>query len=152
MVRAINTIIGPASPPGLAAGVLGKELMFTSADEPASFGEAEHAACWRQAMRDELQSIEENVTWEPVPLPAGHRAIGIKWVFKVKREELGNIIHHKARLVANGYVQRAGVDFDEVFTPVAHMESIRTLLALAAHERLGGPPHGREERFLERQS
>ena len=76
----------------------------------------------------------ENATWEPVPLPAGHRDIGLKWVFKVKRDELGNIIRHKARLVAKGYVQRAGVDFDEVFAPVARMESIRTLLALAAHE------------------
>jgi hypothetical protein len=102
--RAIDSIVGPASPPGLAARVLDEELMFTSADEPASFGEAERAACWRQAMRDELRSIEENAAWEPVPLPAGHRAIGLKWVFKVKRDELGNIIRHKARLVAKGYV------------------------------------------------
>jgi hypothetical protein len=132
--RAIDTIIGPATPPGYAARELNEELMFTSADEPTSFGEAERTACWRQAMRDELRSIEENATWEPVPLPAGHRAIGLKWVFKVKRDELGNITRHKARLVAKGYVQRAGVDFDEVFAPVARMESIRTLLALAAHE------------------
>jgi len=132
--RAIDTIIGPSSPPSLAARVLSEELMFTTADEPTSFGEAELAACWRQAMRVELRSIEENATWELASLPAGHRAIGLKWVFKVKRDELGNIIRHKARLVAKGYVQRAGVDFDEVFAPVARMESIRTLLALAAHE------------------
>ena len=96
--RAIDTIIEPSSPPSLAARVLSEELMFTTADEPTSFGEAERAACWRQAMRDELRSIEENATWELASLPAGHRAIGLKWVFKVKRDELGNIIRHKARL------------------------------------------------------
>jgi hypothetical protein len=60
--RAIDTIIGPVSPPSLAARVLGEELMFTSVDEPASFGEAKRATCWRQAMCDELRSIEENAT------------------------------------------------------------------------------------------
>ncbi|KAF0894360.1 hypothetical protein E2562_038477 [Oryza meyeriana var. granulata] len=104
--RAIDAIIGPASPPGLAPRVLDEDLMFTTADEPTSFGEAEREA-----------------------------SIGLKWVFKVKRDEHGNVIRHKAHLVANGYVQRAGINFDEVFAPVARMESVRMLLALAAHER-----------------
>jgi hypothetical protein len=55
-------------------------------------------------------------------------------VFKVKHDEHGNIIRHKARLVAQGYIQRAGVDFDEVFAPVARMESVQLMLALAAHQ------------------
>ena len=118
----------------------GRKLKVLRTDRGGEFTSiefSEHCArrgVQRLAMRDELRSIEENATWEPVPLPAGHHAIGLKWVFKVKRDELGNIIRHKARLVAKGYVQRAGVDFDEVFAPVARMESIRTLLALAAHE------------------
>jgi hypothetical protein len=58
----------------------------------------------------------------------------LKWVFKVKRDPGGNVIKHKARLVAKGYAQRQGVDFDEVFAPVARMDTVCTLLALAAHE------------------
>jgi hypothetical protein len=64
-------------------------------------------------------------------LLAGHRAIGLKWVFKVKDPE-GNIIKHKARLVAKGYTQREGVDFEEVFAPVARIEIVRLIIALAA--------------------
>ncbi|KAF0888725.1 hypothetical protein E2562_016765 [Oryza meyeriana var. granulata] len=60
--RAIDAIIGPASPPGLAPRVLDEDLMFTTADEPASFGETEREACWRQAMREEMCSIEDNST------------------------------------------------------------------------------------------
>ena len=85
-------------------------------------------------MLEELSSIEQNDTWTLVELPQGHRAIGLKWVFKIKRDEQGAIVKHKARLVAKGYVQRSSVDFDEVFAPVARMESVRMLLAVAAQE------------------
>lgn len=85
-------------------------------------------------MMEEMKSITDNKTWDLVELPPGHRAIGLKWVFKVKRDENGNVARYKARLVAKGYVQRAGIDYDEVFAPVARMESIRLLLALAAHK------------------
>ena len=66
-----------------------------------------------------------------VNLPPGCHPIGLKWVYKVKQDELGAIVKHKARLVARGFVQREGIDF-EVFAPVARMESVRSLLALAA--------------------
>jgi hypothetical protein len=70
-----------------------------------------------------------------VSLPLGHKAIGLKWIFKMKRDEKGEIIKHKARLVARGYVQKQGIDYDEVFTPVARMESIKMLLAMTAQEK-----------------
>ncbi|KAF0935835.1 hypothetical protein E2562_036358 [Oryza meyeriana var. granulata] len=70
----------------------------------------------------------------PAMSPGGHRMIGLKWVFKVKKNDAGEVIRHKARLVWKGYVQQPGVDFDEVFAPVAHIESVRLLLALAAQE------------------
>jgi hypothetical protein len=88
--------------------------------------------CWRDAMKAELEAIHENDTWTFSDLPKGYRAIGLKWVFKVKRDPAGNILKHKARLVAKGYAQRQGIDYDEVFAPVARMESVRVLIALAA--------------------
>jgi hypothetical protein len=59
---------------------------------------------------------------------------GVKWVFKVKRDEYGAVSKHKARLVVKGYAQRHGIDYDEVFTPVARLDSVRSLITLATHE------------------
>jgi hypothetical protein len=102
-----------------------------STGEPCTFAEAEQDVVWQAAMQEEIDSVKRNQTWELADLPQGHRAITIKWVYKLKRNEAGDIVKHKARLVARGFVQQEGIDFDEVFTPVARMESVR-LLALAA--------------------
>jgi hypothetical protein len=109
------------------------ELCLAAVEEPASVDDALAEACWKRAMDEELASIRNNKTWEFASLPQGHRAIGLKWVFKVKKDPEGNVIKHKARLVAKGYAQRQGVDFDEVFAPVARMETVRLMLAIAAH-------------------
>ncbi|KAF0929800.1 hypothetical protein E2562_025938 [Oryza meyeriana var. granulata] len=69
-----------------------------------------------------------------VNLPTGHCAIGLKWVYKTKCDVHGHIVKHKAQLVAKGYVHQHGVDFEEVFAPVAWLESVRTILAVAADE------------------
>ena len=90
-------------------------------------------------MLDEMTSIEANNTWELVDPPPRQCPIGLKWVFKTKKDATGIIIKHKARLVAKGYVQRQGIDYDEVFAPVARLESVRLLFALAAGE--GWPIH-----------
>jgi hypothetical protein len=108
-----------------------EDLLFI--DEPSTFAEAEPHECWRTAMVEELVSIEKNGTWTLTHLPAGHRPIGLKWVFKTKRDAAGAVVKHKARLVAKGYVQREGVDFDEVFAPVARLDSVHVLVAVAAH-------------------
>jgi hypothetical protein len=86
-------------------------------------------------MLDELTSIEQNQTWTRVSLPPGHKAIGLKWIFKMKKDEKGDIIKHKAMLVAKSYVQKQGVDFSELFASVVRMECIILLLAVAAQER-----------------
>ena len=83
-------------------------------------------------MLEEMKAIEENETWQLVNPPTGCRPISLKWVYKVKRDEHSAIVKHKARLVARGFVQREGIDFEEVVALVARMESIRLLLALAA--------------------
>ena len=69
-----------------------------------------------------------------MPLLGGHRPITLKWVFKLKKDEQGVVIKHKARLVARGFVQQEGIDYDDAFAPVARMESVRVVLTLAAQE------------------
>ena len=138
--RKVEDLIGEEEPvPGLAPRNLDCELHLAGTREPCSFEEAEQDKAWQAAMREEIEVVERNKTWELVDLPHRHRPIGLKWVYKLKKNEAGEVIKHKARLVARGFVQQAGVDFDEVFAPVARMESIRLLLALAAHE--GWPVH-----------
>ncbi|WVZ62131.1 LOW QUALITY PROTEIN: hypothetical protein U9M48_011913 [Paspalum notatum var. saurae] len=127
--RLVNDVVGPATPPGLAARELdeAEELLFGSKEEPPSYAEAEKDAHRRRAMEEEMNAIEENGTWELVEPPPSCRPISLKWVYKVKRDERGEVVRHKARLVARGFVRREGVDFNEVFAPVARMESVRLL-------------------------
>ena len=133
--RKIENIIGLTSPRGPALrALIVEELHEVSSDEPASFAEAERHPSWRKAMEEEMASIEENCTWSLVDLPHGRRAIGLKWVFKVKRDENGAVAKYKARLVVKGYAQRQGIDYDEVFAPVARLDTVCLLIALATHE------------------
>ena len=90
-------------------------------------------------MLDEMTSIEASGTWRLIEPPPHTRPIGLKWVYKAKKDASGIVTKHKARLVAKGYVQRQGIDFNEVFAPVARLESVRLLLAHAASE--GWPVH-----------
>ncbi|GJS11618.1 putative ribonuclease H-like domain-containing protein [Tanacetum coccineum] len=89
-------------------------------------------ACWIETMHDELLQFKLQKVWTLVDLPNGKRAIGTKWVFKNKKEEKGIVIKNKARLVAQGYTQEEGIDYDEVFAPVARIEAIRLFLAYAS--------------------
>lgn len=104
------------------------------AKEPLSFDEAMKLNYWKQAMEVELEAIKSNDTWELTDLPRGHKRIGLKWVLKVKKDPHGVVVKHKTRLVAKGYVQRQGIDFEEVFAPVARLETIWLIIALTAQE------------------
>ncbi|KAL2241052.1 UNVERIFIED_CONTAM: Retrovirus-related Pol polyprotein from transposon TNT 1-94 [Sesamum indicum] len=88
-----------------------------------------------KAMNEEIKAITKNDTWELVPLPKDKNAIGVKWVYKIKRNAKGEIEKYKARLVAKGYKQKTGIDYDEVFAPVARLESIRLIISLAAQNQ-----------------
>ena len=94
------------------------ELLLVE-DEPRNYKEAAKDERWIEAMKAEIDSINKNNTWKLTTLPKDHKAIGLKWVFKTKRDANGEIVKHKARLVAKGYIQEHGIDFDEVFAPVA---------------------------------
>lgn len=111
---------------------LDEELYLMGVEEPASFRQAVEDREWRKAMEKEIESIEKNNTWELSTLPTGQKVIGLKWIFKLKKDADGRIVKHKARLVAKGYVQEHGVDFEEIFAPVTRLETVRLLLALSA--------------------
>ncbi|KAM0051779.1 putative RNA-directed DNA polymerase [Helianthus debilis subsp. tardiflorus] len=111
-----------------------EDELFLIDGEPTSYDEAATEESWLNAMKEELASIKRNNTWSLTNLPAGQRAIGVRWVFKLKKNAEGKIIKHKARLVAKGYVQKKGIDFEDAFAPVARIETIRLLLAVTAKE------------------
>jgi Reverse transcriptase (RNA-dependent DNA polymerase) len=82
-------------------------------------------------MDDEIKAIEKNETWEMTDLPKGHKLIGVKWVYKKKMTPEGTIERHKMRLIVKGYRQKAGIDYDEVFAPIARMETIWLLIRMS---------------------
>jgi hypothetical protein len=102
--------------------------------EPENYDVASKQEVWVKAMQDEIKMIEKNNTWELVDCPHGKDIIGVKWVYKSKLNPDGSIQKHKARLVAKGYSQQPGVDYNETFAPVARLDTIRALIALAAQK------------------
>ena len=116
----------------LLADIECERLLMVINNEPWDFNEAKEQKVWIDACKEEISSIESNNTWMLVDLPKGFKPIGLKWVFKVKRNADGSVNKYKARLVAKGYVQKHGIDYDEVFAPVARVETIRLVIALAA--------------------
>ena len=102
--------------------------------DPKTFKQAmmsESTEHWKKAMTKEYSALTEHGTWELVDLPSGANLVGCKWVYKTKRKADGEIDRYKARLVAQGYSQEEGIDYNEVFAPVAKYKSIRTVLAIA---------------------
>ena len=100
--------------------------------EPQTYSEAKGTSEWEKAMEAEFQSVQKNHTWTLSDLPAEKKPIGCKWVYKVKYKADGTIDKYKARLVARGFSQKEGIDYEETFAPTAKMSTIRLVLALAA--------------------
>lgn len=99
--------------------------------EPKSFKQSSTKQEWVQAMEEEMAALIRNRTWELVPKPTGVKPISCKWVYKVKRKVNGSIERFKARLVARGFSQQIGLNYEDKFSPVAKLTTIRVLLALA---------------------
>ncbi|GJT02972.1 putative RNA-directed DNA polymerase [Tanacetum coccineum] len=106
---------------------------FLSQEEPKRVSKALSDPAWVEAMQEELLQFKLQKVWILVDLPKGHRAIGTKWVYRNKKDERGIVIRNKARLVAQGHTQEEGIDYDEVFAPVARIEAIRMFLAYASY-------------------
>ncbi|KAJ9566131.1 hypothetical protein OSB04_002097 [Centaurea solstitialis] len=105
-------------------------------NEPTSYGEAvsgNESEQWQEAMKAEMQSMYDNQVWELTDLPQHCRAVGRKWVFKKKTDMDGNVHTFKARLVAKGFTQTHSIDYDETFSPMAMLKSIRILMAISAY-------------------
>ena len=112
---------------------------ISSVSIPNKVQEAMENLRWTKAMEEEMEALEKNHTWELVSLPHGKKPVGCRWVYTVKHNADGTISRYKARLVAKGFTQTYGIDYDETFVPVAKMNTVRVLLALAAN--LNWPLH-----------
>src|SRR6266536_2382456 len=111
------------------------EVMLLDHGEPTNYEEAmmsPDSDRWLEAMKSEIGSMYENKVWTLVDLPDDRRAIENKWIFKKKTDADGNVTVYKARLVAKDFRQVQGVDYDETFSPVAMLKSVRIMLAIAA--------------------
>ncbi|KAK9178380.1 hypothetical protein WN943_027570 [Citrus x changshan-huyou] len=104
---------------------------ITTLTEPTRYSEAVKDPRWREAMAKEIDALEKNETWTLADLPPGKKAIGCKWIYRIKYHSDGSIERCKARLVILGNNQIEGVDYNETFAPVAKMVSVRTFLAVA---------------------
>nr|GEZ77741.1 retrovirus-related Pol polyprotein from transposon TNT 1-94 [Tanacetum cinerariifolium] len=109
---------------------------FLTFEEPKTYKEALTQSCWIEAMQEELNEFERLEVWELVPRPYQVMVITLKWIYKVKLDEMGGILKNKARLVARGYRQEERIDFEESFAPVARLEAIHIFLAYAAHKNM----------------
>ena len=102
-------------------------ILLTDEGEPSCFQEAckvDHSEEWKNAMEEEMNSLQENKTWELVNLPKGKNTLQNKWVYRVKHEGDEKKERHKARLVVKGFAQKEGIDFTEISSPVVKMSSI----------------------------
>ncbi|GJR92073.1 retrovirus-related pol polyprotein from transposon TNT 1-94 [Tanacetum coccineum] len=104
--------------------------------EPKNFKMAVIEDCWFQAMQDEIHEFDRLEVWELVPRLIYVMVIALKWIYKVKLDEYGDVLKNKARLVAKGYRQEEGIDFEESFAPVARIEAIRIFIANAATKNM----------------
>ncbi|GKD54067.1 retrovirus-related pol polyprotein from transposon TNT 1-94, partial [Tanacetum coccineum] len=130
----LENIIGDLAKPVSTRLQLHEQALFCYYDafltvvEPKTYKDVLTQSCWIKAMQEELNEFECLEVWQLVPQPDKVMVITLKWIYKVKLDELGGILKNKARLVAHGYRQEEGIYFEESFAPVARLEAIRIFL------------------------
>ncbi len=100
--------------------------------EPTYFEQAVGNPKWDNAMDEEMATLDANITWELVALPKDKKAIGCKWVYKVKHNANGYVSRYKVRLVAKGYAQTYGIDYEKTYSPIAKMTIVKVIIAMAS--------------------
>ena len=105
---------------------------FATLHEPHTYPEASTDPLWQIAMKNELDALSKNHTWDLVILPLGKFMVGCKWIYKIKTRFDGSIERYKTRLVAKGFTQEYEIDYEETFTPVARISFVHALLTVAA--------------------
>ncbi|GJU32044.1 retrovirus-related pol polyprotein from transposon TNT 1-94 [Tanacetum coccineum] len=110
--------------------------LTVSTIEPKNIKEAMADHSWIESMQDELNQFERLQVWELVPRPEGKNVIALKWLWKNKCDAENIVVRNKSRLVAKGYKQEEGIDFEESFAPVARLEAVRMFIAFAAHKNI----------------
>nr|GFA00530.1 retrovirus-related Pol polyprotein from transposon TNT 1-94 [Tanacetum cinerariifolium] len=133
----LHKIIGDPKLSVQTRGQLANSCLFScllSSIELANVAEALRDADWVGAMQEELDQFAKLKVWRLVPRPEVKSVIKTKWIFKIKKDESSLVIRNKSRLVAVGYSQQEGIDYDETFALVARIEAIRLSLAYAAHK------------------
>jgi hypothetical protein len=134
-VRRLSDIYQRSKSPTHEQNPIGETVNFSllsKADfESSCFKDACTNEVWLQAMQEEIDSIHKNDTWDFTELPHDKKKIGTKWVYKTKYNSDGSVERHKERLVAKGFTQRYGIDYEEKFAPVARQETVRMTISLA---------------------
>jgi hypothetical protein len=108
------------------------QLNLVIDSKPFTFNEVVKHKVWKDAMIEEYESILKNDVWEVVPRPQGKTLVTSKWIYKIKHVADGSVKNFKARFVACGFSQKEGIDWDEIFAPVARYTSIRVIISLAS--------------------
>ncbi|GKV32028.1 hypothetical protein SLEP1_g40665 [Rubroshorea leprosula] len=106
-------------------------MLLGALTEPKTFKQACNLPEWQRVMQEEFLALQHNQTWVLVSPPSGANIVGSKWVYPIKQQNDGSIEHYKARLMAQGYTQQPGIDYDETCSPVVKPVTIRTIITLA---------------------
>ncbi|GJW56620.1 retrovirus-related pol polyprotein from transposon TNT 1-94 [Tanacetum coccineum] len=138
----LEQVIGDPSKPVMTQNRLQTDselcmyALTVSTLEPKNIKEAMSDHSWIESMQDELHQFERLDVWELVPRPDGKNIIAVKWIWKNKSDADNIVIRNKSRLVAKGYKQEEGIDFEESFAPVARLEAVRMFVAFPTHKNI----------------